>query len=83
MTVVQIVEKVFLIEHIGLKTLFKKNTDNYRTFSSNNYRDIEGETGAITDVFRVQNNLYIQNFMLTSDSSREKLRGIYYLSRYR
>jgi hypothetical protein len=34
-------------------------TDNYRTFLPNNYRDIEGETGAITDVFRVQNNLYI------------------------
>lgn len=34
-------------------------TDNYRTFLPNNYRDIEGESGKITDVFRIQNNLYI------------------------
>lgn len=34
-------------------------TDNYRQFLPNNYRDIEGNTGVITDLFRVQNNLYI------------------------
>ena len=34
-------------------------SDNYRTFLPNNYRDIEGNTGAITDLFRMQNNLYI------------------------
>lgn len=34
-------------------------TDNYRTFLPNNYRDIEGETGSITNLFRIQNNLYI------------------------
>jgi hypothetical protein len=34
-------------------------TDNYRVFLPNNYRDMEGETGIITNVFRIQNNLYI------------------------
>jgi len=28
-------------------------------FLPNNYRDIEGETGEITDLFRIQNNLFI------------------------
>ena len=34
-------------------------TDNYRVFLPNNYRDIEGETGQITDLFKIKNNLYI------------------------
>lgn len=34
-------------------------SDNYRTFLLNNYRDIEGETGEITDITRFNNNLYI------------------------
>jgi len=34
-------------------------TDNFRTFLPNNYRDIEGETGRIVDMFRIQNNLYL------------------------
>jgi len=34
--------------------------DNYRVFLPNNYRDLEGEKGVITDLFRIQNNLYIQ-----------------------
>ena len=35
-------------------------TDNFRVFLPNNYRDIEGEKGVITDVFRLKNNLFIQ-----------------------
>jgi hypothetical protein len=35
-------------------------TDNFRTFLPNNYRDIEGEKGVITDIFRIKNNLFIQ-----------------------
>jgi hypothetical protein len=35
-------------------------TDNFRTFLPNNYKDIEGEKGVITDVFRIKNNLFIQ-----------------------
>lgn len=34
-------------------------TDNFRAFLPNNYKDLEGETGAITDIFRMQNNLYV------------------------
>jgi len=37
----------------------EEGTDNYRAILPNNYRDIEGETGDITDIFRIQNNLYI------------------------
>lgn len=34
-------------------------TDNFRMFLPNNYKDLEAETGRITDIFRIQNNLYI------------------------
>jgi hypothetical protein len=34
-------------------------TDNFRSFLPNNYRDIEGETGQIMDMFRIQSNLYL------------------------
>jgi len=34
-------------------------TDNFKVFLPNNYRDIEGETGEITDLFKIQNNLFI------------------------
>lgn len=34
-------------------------TDNFRTFLPNNYKDLEAETGAITDMYRIGNNLYI------------------------
>lgn len=33
--------------------------DNFRVFLPNNYRDIEGETGEITNTFKIQNNFYI------------------------
>jgi hypothetical protein len=34
-------------------------SDNYRIFLPNNYRDIEGGTGKITNIFKLSNNLYI------------------------
>lgn len=34
-------------------------SDNFRSFLPNNYRDIEGVTGAISDLFKMQNNVYI------------------------
>lgn len=34
-------------------------TDNFRTFLPNNYKDLEAETGRITDIYRIGNNLYI------------------------
>ena len=37
----------------------EEQADNFRIFLPNNYRDIEGETGAITDIFRYSDNIYI------------------------
>jgi len=34
-------------------------TDNFRMFLPNNYKDLEAETGRITDIYRIGNNLYI------------------------
>lgn len=34
-------------------------TDNFRTFLPNNYKDLEAETGPITDMYRIQNSLFI------------------------
>jgi hypothetical protein len=34
-------------------------TDNFRMFLPNNYKDIEGESGNITDLYRINNNLYV------------------------
>ena len=45
--------------HYSEQSFQEELTDNYRVFLPNNYRDIEGEKGVITDVFRLQNNLYI------------------------
>ena len=43
----------------SLQSFQEELTDNFRVFLPNNYKDIEGETGRITDMFRIQNNLYI------------------------
>lgn len=34
-------------------------TDNYRKFLPNNYKDLDGETGNITNMFKLGNNLYL------------------------
>lgn len=34
-------------------------TDNYRSFLTNNYRDVEGENGEITDLYKIGNSLFI------------------------
>lgn len=34
-------------------------TDNFKMFLPNNYKDLEAETGRITDIYRIGNNLYI------------------------
>lgn len=44
--------------HYSLQSFQEEKTDNYRMFLPNNYRDIEGETGEITNIFRLYNNLY-------------------------
>lgn len=46
-------------EYYSEQSFQEELIDNYRVFLPNNYRDIEGEKGVITDVFRIQNNLYI------------------------
>jgi hypothetical protein len=33
--------------------------DNYRSFLPNNYRDVEGENGEITDLYKIGNSLFI------------------------
>ena len=45
--------------HWSEQSFQEELTDNFRTFLPNNYKDLEGESGAITDIFRIQNNLYI------------------------
>lgn len=45
--------------HYSEQSFQEELTDNFRVFLPNNYRDIEGETGKITDLFRIKNNLYI------------------------
>lgn len=37
----------------------EEKVDNYRVFLPNNYRDIEGEHGEITDLYRLGNSLFI------------------------
>jgi hypothetical protein len=45
--------------HYSEQAFQEELTDNYKVFLPNNYRDIEGETGEITDLFKIQNNIYI------------------------
>ena len=37
----------------------EENVDNFRVFLPNNYRDINGETGEITNIFKIQNELFV------------------------
>jgi hypothetical protein len=45
--------------HWSEQSFQEEITDNFRIFLPNNYKDLEAETGRITDIFRIQNNLYI------------------------
>lgn len=45
--------------HWSEQSFQEELTDNFRLFLPNNYKDLEGNTGPITDMFRIQNNLYI------------------------
>lgn len=45
--------------HYSEQSFQEELTDNYRVFLPNNYRDIEGETGEIKNIFRIGNNLFI------------------------
>lgn len=45
--------------HYSQQSFQEEKSDNYRMFLPNNYRDIEGETGHITNLYRFYNNLYV------------------------
>lgn len=44
--------------HYSEQSFQEEKSDNYRIFLPNNYRDIEGETGPITNIFRLGKSLY-------------------------
>lgn len=44
--------------HYSQQSFQEEKADNYRMFLPNNYRDIEGETGEITNLIRLYSNLY-------------------------
>lgn len=44
----------------SVKSYQEDQTDNYLKFLANNYRDLQGNTGEITDLFRKQDELYIR-----------------------
>ncbi|MDB4285890.1 hypothetical protein N9933_01150 [bacterium] len=45
--------------HVSETSFQEELSDNFRVFLPNNYIDIEGETGVITNGFKIQDNLYI------------------------
>ena len=45
--------------HYSLQSYQEEINDNFRIMLPNDYTDIEGETGQITDLFRIKNNIYI------------------------
>jgi hypothetical protein len=45
--------------HWSEQSFQEELTDNYRTFLPNNYKDLEGETGEITNMFKIGNNLFM------------------------
>jgi hypothetical protein len=50
-------------------------TDNYKLFLPNNYKDMEGETGKITDLFRFKDKLYFHTedaFWVIPNSIQER-----------
>lgn len=46
--------------HYSQTSFQEEGTDNYASFLPNNYRDLEGETGEITGLYKVSDKLYIQ-----------------------
>lgn len=45
--------------HYSEPSFQEELSDNYRVFLPNNYRDIDAETGEITNVFKLGNNLFV------------------------
>jgi len=47
--------------HWSEQSFQEELSDNFKSFLANNYRDIEGGTGKVSDLFKIQNNLYIHS----------------------
>jgi hypothetical protein len=45
--------------HYSEQSYQEELSDNYRIFLPNNYKDLEGETGEITNLFRLGNDLFV------------------------
>jgi len=45
--------------HYSEQSFQEELSDNYKVFLPNNYKDIDGETGVITNIFSFKNNLFI------------------------
>lgn len=45
--------------HYSEQSFQEELTDNFRVFLPNNYRDLEGETGKITNMFKIGNDMFI------------------------
>lgn len=45
--------------HYSEQSFQEELTDNYRIFLPNNYKDIDGETGEIKNLFKISNDLFI------------------------
>lgn len=45
--------------HYSEQSFQEELSDNYRVFLPNNYRDLDGETGEITNLFKLANNLFV------------------------
>ncbi|ALN97276.1 virion structural protein [Flavobacterium phage Fpv1] len=45
--------------HWSEQSFQEELTDNYRMFLPNNYKDISGETGGITNIFKINNDLFL------------------------
>lgn len=45
--------------HYSAQSFQEEMVDNFRVFLPNNYRDINGDTGVITDIFTMNNSIYV------------------------
>jgi hypothetical protein len=64
--------------HWSQQSFQEELTDNFRVFLPNNYKDIEGETGEITDAFRFGDRLYIHTeeaLWYLANNNQERVTG--------
>ena len=64
--------------HHSQQSFQEENTDNFRIFLANDYKDIEGEKGEITNIFRKGNSLYIhteESLWLLPQNMQERITG--------